>query len=177
MTAPTPAIPALLDGVTAHQADLNGWSSNLTNLYTYTQAGFRTLKPQTVLRRTTAQSIPNGTDTLISWSVADISTDGMWASGTTMTVKTAGVYRLRAQVATLAAYSTNSLYIVVNGTSSSSNAVGVFSGTGNSCSCSATLSLAVGATIAAIYNQSTGSSQSTATTFGNPRLEALWVSP
>jgi hypothetical protein len=45
------------------------------------------------VRRATNQSIPNATDTFVSWTIEDIDTDGMFtATSDTITIQTAGVY-------------------------------------------------------------------------------------
>ncbi len=55
--------------------------------------------PMVQLRRTTAQSIPNNTGTLVTWEQqAFTNTDGMWTSGAEITCPTAGVYSVNAAV-------------------------------------------------------------------------------
>lgn len=180
MTAPTPAIPSFTDGVVVNAANLNAISSNLSNLYTYTQGGFRTSKPQCAVRLTnTTFSVPNATDTQIQWNTADINTDNMWI-GTLpgqMTVNTAGTYFLYCQAVHQAGFSTYAVRLLVNGTSPSTNGVGTFSGTANGASISAMVPLAAGATIYGFVYQSTGAAVNLTTAFGSARMAAFFVSP
>ena len=51
------------------------------------------------VRRATNQSIPNVTDTFVSWTLEDIDTDGMFtATSDTITIQTTGVYLVAASV-------------------------------------------------------------------------------
>lgn len=67
----------------------------MNTLSTATLGGLppRSIVPQVKLK-VSGQSIPNSTNTLISWSSAVSNTDTMWASGTPtqITVQTAGTY-------------------------------------------------------------------------------------
>lgn len=180
MPAPIPAISSFTDGVVAHAVDLNSLGSNLTNLYNYTMGGFRTLKPACEVRLTNATfSVPNSTDTQISWDVADVNTDNMWSSPTPgqMTVQTAGTYFLYVQAVHTGAFSTFTTRLLVNGTTPSTNAVGSFSGNANGGNISAVVALAVNATIYGFVSQSTGAAVNLATTFGGCRMAAIWLSP
>lgn len=179
MTAPTPALSTFTDGVVARAVDLNSLGLNITNLYNFTMGGFRTFKPQCAVRMTTGQSISSGTDTVMSWSIADVNTDNMWVPGGPdhMTVQTAGTYFLYAQAVHQAGFSTFAVRLLVNGTSSTTNAVGSFSASANGGNVSALVPLAAGATIYGSVLQTTGASVTLATTLGSARMFAFFVSP
>jgi hypothetical protein len=82
------------------------WAATLTltaiSTYPYitTTAPMRSIGAQ--VRRTTAQSIPSGTATMLSWSIANTDTDGFWSSAlpTRMTIPAncpSGIYQLSGQ--------------------------------------------------------------------------------
>lgn len=72
--------------------------------------------PGCVVRRAAAQSIPNNANTLITWDTEEFDNDQMFApSSTTVTVKTAGLYVVTANVAFGAATGVRYLNILVNG--------------------------------------------------------------
>jgi hypothetical protein len=55
--------------------------------------------PAAQVRRTTAQSIPNGTPTLITFDTEDVDTDGLHtASGSKLTIATPGTYLVSASI-------------------------------------------------------------------------------
>lgn len=180
MTAPTPAISTFTDGVVAHAADLNSLGSNITNLYNYTMAGFRTLKPQVSVHLANSSfNVPNATDTQIIWDTADVNTDNMWisTSGGQFTVQTAGTYYLYLQVKEVVSFSTYAVTLCLNGTSTSTNAVGQFSAQANGGNVSAILPLTAGNTIYGFVNQNTGAALSLSTQYGGCRMAAYWISP
>lgn len=180
MTAPTPTIPTFSDGVVVHAADLNGLGSNLTNLYNYTMAGFRTLKPQvSVHLNNTSFAVANATETEIIWDAADVNTDNMWLStaGGQFTINTAGTYYLYLQAKEVSSFAEFHVTLCVNGTSTTSNAVGQFSATANGGNVSAILPLAVNSTIFGFVYQATGASINLSTQYGGSRMAAYWISP
>lgn len=180
MTAPTPAISSFTDGVVTNAAALNSLGSNLTNLYAYTQGGFRTQKPQVSARVASATfSIPNNSNTLVNFDTSDINTDNIYSgtTPTTLTIHTAGNYFLHAQSATTAGFSTFAVYLCVNGTNPSSNGIGTYSAQANCGQASAFVTLAAGATVSMIVYQNTGAAVNLATTYGATRLSAFFVSP
>lgn len=75
--------------VTDLTAHLGGIDNNLSSLW---------VPPMLRIRKNALQNISSGSDTQLTWNVADINTDTMWTSGGDITVKTAGVYDLKAGV-------------------------------------------------------------------------------
>lgn len=180
MTAPTPAISTFTDGVVCHAADLNSLGSNITNLYNFTMAGFRTRKPQVAVHlANSAFSVPNATETNIIFDAADVNTDNMWlsTSGGQFTVNTAGTYLVYLQALTQGTFASYSVTITVNGTSTSTNGVARFTAQADGGNVSAVLPLAAGATIFGFVLQNTGAAINLATTFGGARMFAYWISP
>lgn len=183
MPTPTPAISTFASDVMVTATQLNGVGSNLTNIYNYTMAGFRTLKPICAVRVTGTISIPDSTDTVITWDTVDINYDNMWTSSspTVITVNTAGVYRIHVQPAhTNSAGGGHQLagYVLINGTSVATNAVAGFNiGVGQMGTCSALVGLSAGNTIRGSIFQATTLSQNLRTTDGGCRMVAEWVSP
>ena len=183
MTSPTPAIPTFTDGTVPVAANLNAVGSNLTNLYSYTLAGFRVRKPLCSVSVNAVHAIPTGTDTQVQWDAADVNNDNIWIIsngnfGDILQINTAGTYRLGLQLQhDGAATSSMAVRILVNGTSSSANAVAVAGANADSLSCSATVALASGAAVYAFITQNTGGSVNLKTTRGGCRMTAEWLSP
>lgn len=179
MPTPSPALPTFTSDVMVTAVGLNAVGSNLTNLYSYTMGGFRTLKPICAVRATT-QTIPAGSGQQLIWDTKDFDYDGMWNSGSTglLTVQTAGVYRLHLNAGHNGPTGfTVAGYILINGTTISTNAVGSTNVGGSMVPASALMGLAAGATIYGFIVQNTSGSVSPATTSGGCRLTAEWVSP
>lgn len=190
MGIPTPTIPSFTDGMIVHATDLNALASNLTNLYLYNNAGFTTQKPCAIVKQTSGQSIPNNADTVVNFQSAVINTDNMWTASTPgqLTIQHAGIYLLNGQVFYTAIGSPTLAtnmggYICVNGTTSSTNAVGA-GGTnagqgaaGPTANMAALVNLAAGATVFLEATQTTGSSQTLRTTFGGSWLAAVFITP
>lgn len=184
MPTPSPAIPTFHSDVMVDQTALNSVGSNLTNLYNYTMGGFRTLKPFTAVRATAGQTVAYNSDTKITWDTVDINNDAMWASGTNdhLIVQTAGVYWIQIQPAISATPGGCHMaaYICVNGTSTSSNAVGAADvGSAAMLPAVTLVGLSVGATIYGFVYQAQASGLSTTLSSANGgcRLTAEWVSP
>jgi hypothetical protein len=186
MTEPSPAIPSFTDGVVVHQADLNALSANLTNLYNYCQGGVRTQRPFAIVNQTSAQNILSGSTTQLSFNTTVVNTDNMWVSSvpTQLSVNTAGVYLVIAQVVWANAFSGyRGVNLMVNGTSVPGNYVsganyydtGQVSGSGQVCAIA--YRFAVGATIYAVATQGSGSTQPTTTTWTvNSSVTAIFMS-
>jgi hypothetical protein len=187
---PSPVIPTFTDGVVVHQADLNALGTNLSNLYAYNQAGFRTQRPCVIVRQTTGQSIPNTTDTLVTFNVADVNTDNMWVAGspTVITIQHAGIYWIFTQArwgaygpATLTTVGSPS--ILVNGTNPATNAVAqnvlpfVAGGAGATSQAGWLGNLAAGATIYLNVWQNIGGTATLQTNYGNTFLGAIFLTP
>lgn len=127
-----PAMSALtgcVDDVLTTATDLNNWSTNIDTLCQQTTgrtatAGAST-KPLLKLRRSTNQSIPINTPTLISWSSAVTQSGVTWSAGTPtqVTIVTAGWYCITAQVtwASGGGSSLRGINLYINGTSDPTN--------------------------------------------------------
>ncbi|EOD66913.1 hypothetical protein [Amycolatopsis vancoresmycina] len=190
MGIPTPTIPSFTDGQIVHATDLNALASNLTNLYLYNNAGFTTQKPCAIVKQTSGQSIPNNADTVVNFQSAVINTDNMWTASVPgqLTIQHAGIYLLNGQVFYQAIGSPTLAtnmggYICVNGTTSSTNAVGA-GGTnagqgaaGPTANMAALVNLAAGATVFLEATQTTGASQTLRTNFGGSFLAAIFITP
>lgn len=89
-------MPTFTDGVVVHQGDLNGLSTGINNLSTYTLGAVppRAYVPTLRVRRVAAQTIPNNANTLVSWDTVDVNNDNMFSlsTPTTITIQTAGSY-------------------------------------------------------------------------------------
>lgn len=180
MTSPTPSIPIFNTGDTLTQSTLAGVTSNLTNLYNFCLAGFRTRKPITILRVTgTTQSVPNGINTVVNFDIADVNYDNSWVgtARSSITINTAGVYDIYCQYSTLGAASVIGCYITVNGTNPTTDAAGAGAANGSQVNCSTKVALAVGAVVTMVVIQNTGSAQNILTTFSGTRLVCEWLSP
>ena len=174
------ALPTFRDGVVSAAADLNALVANVQNIYTVGMGGtsYTTKKPHLILRVTsTTRAVANSTDTTVTWDVADVNTDSMWSSGSVVTVNTAGTYRMSLLLGTDGAFGDGlTCYLLVNGTSTTTNGVGVWHDT--KCyhgRAFATVSLAVGATVRAVINHTAGVSRNLATALGGCRLELSYI--
>ncbi len=183
-----PALPMFADGVLVDAADLNALVANVQALYVAAlgphggSPGYNTgKKPQVVLRVTGTHGISSGTETAVIWDAADVNTDTMWASGTTITVQTTGTYRLSTQIALNNIWHNGGLflYLCVNGTTTTSNTVGCWRDSTYTAQAraSATLSLTAGSTIQVIVRHAAGSSKNLLTTSGGCRFEAIRIGP
>jgi hypothetical protein len=190
MGIPTPVIPSFTDGMIVHATDLNALAQNLTNLYLYNNAGFTTQKPCAIVRATTGQVIPNNADTVLNFQSAVINTDNMWTASApgVLTVQHPGIYLLNGQVFYQAigapTLNTNAGgYICVNGTTSSTNAVGAGGANagqgaaGPTANMSALVNLAAGATIFLEATHTYGASTTLRTNFGGSFLAAIFITP
>ena len=186
MGIPTPAIPSFVDGQIVHATDLNALASNLTNLYNYNNAGFVTQRPMVIAQQTTGQSCANAAYTNISFNVAGINTDNMWAAGspTVITIQHAGVYWIFGQIR-CPQFASGGVAgnILVNGTSfSNSQSTNIFgpgpSGfTGPTPQMGLIANLAVNSVLYLSLYQSTGGAITTQTDFGGSYLGAVFLSP
>lgn len=187
MGVPTPTIPTFTDGQIVHAADLNALASNLTNLYSYNQAGFTTQRPCVIAKQTTGQPLTSNVDTLINFQSAAINTDNMWTASapTQFTIQHAGIYWIFTQTKfpPTAAGNAVSCSILVNGTSVSTNGiatqlVGTYaSGSGPSTQCGVLVNLAANATVFLNGWQNTGATQTLLTSFGSTFLGAVFLTP
>lgn len=190
MAIPTPAIPTFTDGQIVHATDLNAMASNLTNLYTYNQAGFTSQKPCVIVKQTTGQAIPNNADTVLNFQTAIINTDNMWTASVPgqLTIQHPGIYLLNGQIfyqaigsPTLATNAGG--YLCVNGTNSSLSAIGA-GGTnagqgaaGPTANMAALVNLAAGATVFLEATHTYGASTTLRTNFGGSWLAAVFITP
>lgn len=91
-------MPTFTDGVTVHAVDLNKLPTGINNLNTVSTGAVapRAYVPLVRLRRVNSQSIPNSTNTPVSWDTIDVNNDNMFTlvSPTFITIQTAGSYAL-----------------------------------------------------------------------------------
>jgi hypothetical protein len=161
-------MPTFTDGILVHAASLTSLSTgvnSINSLLTGANAP-RAYVPTSTARITSNKSISNNLDTLVTFDSAGVNNDTMWTAAVNhFTVKTAGVYLVWAQAHfTAAAGGIRAAYILLNGTSVTTNAVaGAFRnplnfGDGNFfCCVTPPLSLAVNATLFfSVYQNSGG---------------------
>jgi hypothetical protein len=181
-------MPTFTDGTLVAQGPLNLLSTGINNLSTYLLGAVppRSYVPQAALHQTVAQSIPNITDVLLSFTTADSNTDNMWVGSqpNQLTVKTAGTYAVFAQASLKGTSPDNYLFILMNGTNTSTNSVaedhqnGNNSGDGCLLHCSALLpSLAAGATFYVSVWQNSGAGFTTAIDRSTARFYAWRIGP
>lgn len=194
MGVPSPAIPAALsDGTVVHATTLNAMLSNLTNLYSYLNGGFRTQRPCVIAQQTSTQSVNNQSDTLLNFNVAGVNTDSMWTAGAPnlITIQTAGIYWLFSQVRwpSLTGINQGSVFasnLMVNGTNPLTNTIATQTtlatlqttpnNAGPTPQCGVIANLAVGAVVYLDVWQNCGT-QSTKLDFGGTYLGAVWLTP
>jgi hypothetical protein len=190
MATPTPAIPTFTDGLIVHATDLNALGSNLTNLYNYGQAGFRSQRPCVIAQQTTGQAIANATDTIVNFQSAAVNTDNMWTASVAnqVTIQHAGIYLIFAQARfpALGSPTLNTFVacnIMANGTAVG-NTIAANNlpftgplGSGPANQCSTIANLAAGATLFVDVYQTSGSTQTMQTTFGGSYLGAIFLTP
>lgn len=91
-------MPTFTDGVAVHAVDLNKLPTGINAINTTVTGAVapRAYVPTVRLRRNAAQSVPNATNTLVSWDTIDINNDNMFTlvTPTQLTVQTAGSYAL-----------------------------------------------------------------------------------
>lgn len=191
---PTPAIPSFTDGTVVHQADLNALASNLTNLYNYGQAGFKSQADCVIARATSTQSVTTNTDTLCAFQTASVNTNSMWVGSqpTQLTIQTAGIYLLIGQVVFPQVNGPSQAnfiqaQIMVNGTNPVTNSVGATNLVmeGNTYGSGGTIfpivsliNLAAGAVVYLNMRIALASgSLSTATVYGGCYLGAIYQTP
>lgn len=91
-------MPTFLDGTVVHDATLNLLSAGINNLSTYTLGAVppRAYNPTLRLRRVTAFSVANATNTSVSWDTVDVNNDAMFtlSAPATISIQTAGSYAL-----------------------------------------------------------------------------------
>jgi len=195
LAADRTAMTSMLEGQEFFETDTNkmfvysgsGWVQ--TNSWSTTSGvtGVNNLivPPSLRLSRSTAQSIPTSADTLITWTVEDLDTDGMFSSGTDITVQTTGIYIVSAGLA-FGSNSTASRYVQilknstsVAGTIASSSGPAISGGT-HTLSAACAVSLVATDIIRVNAFQNSGSSVnvgSTANTFenGSTFLSMVWT--
>jgi len=186
MATPTPTIPSFTDGMLVHATDLNALASNLTNLYNYNQASFNSQRPCVIAKQTTGQTINSGTDTLVNFQTATVSTDNMWTASAPnkLTIQHAGIYWLFGQLRfpSIVSSSVATIWsgaILANGTSFA-NAISVNTqvapqGAAGGMSTGVIANLAVGATLYLNCFQSTGANQTLVTDAGGTYLGAIFL--
>lgn len=176
-------LPTFRDGVLATAADLNALAAYVNSLYTTTMGHptHTAKKPAVVLRVTGTHAVATGTDTAAIWDVADVNNDSMWVVGTPtqVTIQTAGTYKIDLTLGTSGVYGDGlTCYITVNGTTASTNGVGVWHDTKSDRGrATCTVSLAAGATVFGIINHTAGVSRNLATTVGGCRFELTYLGP
>lgn len=119
---PVPTLPTFVDTDVVVQERLNVMSVALNNLgLALTGAAPpRAYIPTAHAFRSTTQSIPNATDTIVTFTTAGINNDGMWVVGSPdhFTIQTAGLYYVAGQVSFApVAGGTRAAHILLNGTS------------------------------------------------------------
>jgi hypothetical protein len=168
-------MPTFVDGVVVHATSLNSLSTgvNAINTLLTGAAAPRAYIPTATARITSNKTISNNLDTLVTFDAAGVNNDAAWTASTNhFTIKTAGVYIAWAQCNFAAASGgIRAAYILLNGTSVSTNAVaGVFDnaqsiGGGNFFALATQpLQLAVNATLYFSVYQNSGSSLALAST-------------
>lgn len=184
----TPALPTFQDGVLVDAADLNAIGANIVALYQAAMGGasgspgYQTVtKPQVVLRVTATRTVARNTEVAVIWDVADVNTDAMWVSGATITVNTAGTYRLSAQAGFDGVFNDGTgiqLYLCINGTVTSTNTFGCWREDQSPLArASATVSLLPGSTIIVIGQHASSSTRHWLTTTSGCRFEAIRIGP
>jgi hypothetical protein len=120
-------MPTFLDGVLTHAASLTSLSSgvNAVNSLLTGAVAPRAYVPTATAKITSNKSIANATDTIVTFDSAGVNNDTMWtATVNHFTIKTAGVYIAWAQCHfTAASGGIRAAYILLNGTSVTTNAV------------------------------------------------------
>ncbi|MDP1877971.1 MAG: hypothetical protein Q8M17_10510 [Actinomycetota bacterium] len=125
------------------------------------------------LARTSAQSIPSGAFTAVSWSSETGDNSGMWASGTTLTVVVPGLYVLTAQVAWPASTTgIRWLRLLVDGSAVASD-VRAPVNTAQTVALAWSVRLAQGAAVTVDVQQDTGS----AVNLASAALTGSWLGP
>ena len=162
-------MPTFLDGVLVHAASLTSLSTGVNSINTLLTGANapRNYVPTATANITADHTISNNLDTIITFDAAGVNNDAAWTSGVNhFTIKTAGVYLALAQAHfTAAAGGIRAAYILLNGTSVATNAVGAAFrnplnfGDGNFFAVAAPpMSLAVNATLYfSVYQNSGGS--------------------
>lgn len=172
------ALPTFRDGVITTAANLNALAANVTNLYAVAAGGKTSAKPQLILRVTGTRAIANNTDTAVIWDVADRNNDTMWSSGATVTIKTAGTWRINCTVGFDSATFGDgaALALTVNGTTTSSQSVAFWHDTSSTrARAAAVVTLAANATVTAVVNQKSGVSRNLALTQGGCRFDFTYL--
>lgn len=181
-------LPTFLDGVLVNAAALNSLSTAVTNLNVLLTGANppRAYVPTVTAHVTSAPSISNNSETVLTMGAADINNDGMWSSGVNhFTVQTAGTYTAWAQVRFVAnGTGYRGGHIMLNGTTPSSNAVAAFtesginSGDGNQHVCiTPPLALSVGAALYFSVIQTSGGSLATSIADGTIFFSAIRIGP
>lgn len=175
---PYPVIPTFTDGLLVHQPDLNALSQHTNDLYVQNVGGFYTKAPACTVRKTTGQSIPNATDTAVSWDVADVNSFGMWTSAAPIVISilVSGTYLLYTQLVTNGTATEMGVRILVNGLSAQLNSITTFSSQALAGSASNIATLVAGSVVSASCYQKNASPATLQTTFGSCRLAAVLIS-
>lgn len=122
-------MPTFTDGVAVHAVDLNKLPTGINNINSTVTGAVapRAYVPMVRLRLNTAQSIPNGTNTSVSWDTIDVNNDNMFTlvSPTQITIQTAGSYALDVEFgwAYAAGGTGRTIWGTKNGTSTTANTV------------------------------------------------------
>lgn len=107
MTSPNrllnaPPTQTFADSAAMHQWWLNTFSIQVNNMGLLLTGGLppRAYVPMVATKLTSAVSIPNATDTVLSMNSATVNNDTMWASGVPaqITIQTPGLYQVCGQV-------------------------------------------------------------------------------
>lgn len=112
-------MPTFIDGVMVNATMLTALSTGVNALNTVATGAVapRAYVPTLGVQITSLQSIGNNANTLVSWNSASPNNDTMWSSGSTITIKTAGVYIAWFQAHFVAASGgIRAAYILLNGT-------------------------------------------------------------
>lgn len=123
-------MPTFTTGAIVHQYQLNLLAAGITNLSLLLNGvpPTRSYIPAVAVNLTGSQSIPNNTDTTVTWAAAGVNNDTMWASGAAdhLLIQTGGVYVAVARPHFASnPTGTRACHIMLNGTSIIANSVAV----------------------------------------------------
>lgn len=117
------AVPSVSTGDVYTAANYNTYTAtNVSNL----------IKPASVTLNLTSQSIATTTKKDLSWTSADANTDGMWTSGASVTINTAGVYVVSLGLQWNNTVTTGTRYAAITKNAAVDSDTGAISGTTNS---------------------------------------------
>lgn len=144
-------------------------------------------RPLVTVRRTSAQSIANNTDTIITWQTSDDDPEGMWDPGdpTRLTVITAGLWLAIAQIRwnNNSATGVRNSLMLKNGTNPVTNPFanasqpGSTTGAGPTLSYVKTIRCAAGDPLYLNVYQTSGAAMDVLTNYGGTTFGMVWLGP